>query len=51
MASVLELTCIYLVLILQDDEVITAPIGAHWRLRSMHLMMIWAFVFLTKPLL
>uniref|UniRef100_A0A8D2HB91 Uncharacterized protein n=1 Tax=Urocitellus parryii TaxID=9999 RepID=A0A8D2HB91_UROPR len=52
MAYISEFTCIYSALVLQDDEVIvTERINALIKKNLRILMMLWALVFLIKPLL
>uniref|UniRef100_A0A2I3TB60 Uncharacterized protein n=1 Tax=Pan troglodytes TaxID=9598 RepID=A0A2I3TB60_PANTR len=53
MASISKLACIYSALILHDNEV-TVTETRKWKQRKKNLrtlMMTWALVFLTKPLL
>uniref|UniRef100_A0A8C9J828 Uncharacterized protein n=1 Tax=Panthera tigris altaica TaxID=74533 RepID=A0A8C9J828_PANTA len=51
-ASVCELACIYLAFILHDKEVLVSENKINQRKKnSRSLIMTWALVFLSKPLL
>uniref|UniRef100_A0A8I3W237 Uncharacterized protein n=1 Tax=Callithrix jacchus TaxID=9483 RepID=A0A8I3W237_CALJA len=51
MASVSELACIYSAFILHNDEVTLRRRKCKQRKNPRNLMITWALVFLTKPLL